>query len=129
LLFIGLWVVVRLIRQDGEIISWLPVGIAAAMGLIVSVMTWLVSFVPIEILVREQDIVKRTAEGAVSLPYKEMQRCIIREIYLDDRRIQILEVRMNNGSEWTFEIAPEVTRESIRKLLEQKGIGVMLTGV
>jgi len=129
MLIIGLWVFVRLMRQDGEIVSWLAVGLATATALIACLMTWLISIAPIEIVVREKDIVKRTAEGAVSLPYKDMQRCIVKEIYLDDKSIKILEVRMNNGNECAFELASEISRQNIKEILEQKGVGVMLTGV
>jgi len=87
-------------------------------------MTWLISFAPIEVLVREKDIVKRAAEGTVSLSYKDMQKCTVREIYLDTEKAYILEVRMNNGKEWELEIAPEIVQQEIKEILEERGVGV-----
>ena len=129
LFIVGLWVFIRLIRKDGEIISWLAVSLAMATGLIVCLLTWLLSFAPIEILFREKDIVKRTAEGTVRLSYKEMQGCVVKEVYLDDRSIHILDIRMNDGNQWAFEIAPEISWQTIKELLEEKGVGVRLTSV
>ena len=57
---------------------------------------------PVEIQLREKNIVRTTASGTSLIPYEEVQRCTVREVEVDGQKLEILEIKYWDGNESVF---------------------------
>lgn len=122
LLMMILWAVVRLVKQDGGIISLLPVAAGLGLSLVFCFLGWLNSIVPVEIQIREKSIVRVIATGPEFIPYKKVQSCHVRAVNLDGQRFEVLEIKDRDGRVRVFEIDPSVRSENVLARLREQGI-------
>ena len=119
---------IRLIRGDvksiADLISIEAVVVGAGIGIFLWLLRWLVSIGPVEIQVREKNIVRITGGETSVIPYKEVQRCTIREVELDGQKLEILEIRYWDGNECILEIDPSVPGDTVIDRLRQRGLQV-----
>jgi hypothetical protein len=122
LFMVILWTVVRLIKQDGGIISPLPVALGLGVSLVFCFLGWLNSVAPVEIQIREKSIVRVIATGPEFIPYKKVQSCGVRAVNLDGQRFEVLEIKDWDGRVRAFEIDPSVRSENVLARLREQGI-------
>ena len=123
-----LFAAIGLIRGDvksiADLISFEPVAVGAGIGIFLFLLRWLVSIGPVEIQVREKNIVRITAGETSLIPYKEVQRCTIRNVELEGQKLEILEIRYWDGNECILEIDPSVPGDTVIDTLRQRGLEV-----
>jgi hypothetical protein len=124
LLVSAAWVIFRLVRQDGFLISWIPIATGVGAGLLLSLVSWVSSLAPSEVQVREKNIVIVEATGASVIPYKDVQSCTLREVNLGGQRFEVLELKYWDGEECTLEIANNLKGDEILERLRQQGLQV-----
>jgi hypothetical protein len=117
-----LWIVVRLLKQDGGLVSFLPVVLGLGFSLILALIGWVNSIAPVEIQIREQSIVRVMATGPEFIPYQKVQSCGVRAIELDGQRFEVLEINDGQGRSRVFEIAPAVSGANVLAKLRERGI-------
>lgn len=122
LFMIILWIVLRLIKQDGGIISPLPVAVGLGVSLLLCFVGWLNSIAPVEIQIREKSIVRVLATGPEFIPYKKVQSCGVRAVNLDGQRFEVLEIKGSDGGMHVLEIDPSVRSENVLARLREQGV-------
>jgi len=122
LFMIILWTVVRLVKQDGGMVSLLPVAAGLGISLVFCFLGWLNSVAPVEIQIREKSIVRVMATGPEFIPYKKVQSCGVRAVDLDGRKFEVLDIKDRDGRVRVFEIDPSVRSENVLARLREQGI-------
>jgi hypothetical protein len=127
LVVVGIGATIRLVRGDVELLyqdltSFVLVGLGIGIGLSICFMGWLVSKSPVEIQIREKNIVRVTGGGNQLIAYKDVRNCSVREVEVDGQKFEVLEVKYWDGNECALEIAPSVSSDAVLEKLREAGV-------
>jgi len=119
---------IRLFRGDvksiADLLSVEAVLVGAGIGTVLFGLSWLMSIGPVEIQLREKNIVRITTGETSSIPYEEVQRCTIREVELEGQKLEILEINYWDGNVCILELDPAVPVDVVLDTLQQRGLQV-----
>lgn len=124
LFMIAYWIFVHATRKDNlDLISLVPVWLAIFCTAIIMLLTWLQTFVSSYISLKDKELIQVTAGGVTTLRYADMRASTLKEIFLDEKKIYLLDIELQNGKVAEFEIPVEQVK-SAKEILQQHGVVV-----
>jgi hypothetical protein len=72
---------------------------------------------------KDKELIQVTAGGVTTLRYADMRASTLKEIFLDEKKIYLLDIELQNGKVAEFEIPVEQVK-SAKEILQQHGVVV-----
>jgi hypothetical protein len=107
-----------------DLLSLEAVAVGAGFGAFQCFLSWLISIGPVEVQLREDNIMIITAGQTSAIPYKKVQTCTIRKVELDGQKLELLEVQNWDGEVCIVEIDPAMPGDAVMDTLRHRGLQV-----